>query len=79
MCEYCDVNSDEFIGYNQSTKDFDGDYEDAVIIKTNNSIDKSFYFKEIAEPNKYYLMVEGDGVGITPISFCPMCGRRLIE
>lgn len=33
--------------------------------------------KSNAEPNKYYLMVEGDGVGITPINYCPVCGRNL--
>lgn len=79
MCEYCDLKGFESTGYSQSTKKFDGDYEDAVVLKTNNDVDEDIYLKGYVEPNKYYLLVEGDGMGMTQINFCPVCGRKLIK
>lgn len=77
-CKYCDMNEHTSIGYASSSEVFPGTYESANIIKTNDDIGKSKYLSyEKAEPNKYYLIVEGDGMGITEIHYCPVCGRSL--
>lgn len=76
MCEYCDVK-EESTGYTESSECFYGGYCDANIIRTNSEISNNSYLPNYAEPNKTYLMVEGDGVDINEIFYCPVCGRKL--
>jgi len=78
-CGYCDFSGSKGTGYVESSKYFSGGYCDAVIIRANSKIADDSYLPNYAKTNKTYLMVEGDGVDINEISFCPMCGRKLNE